>query len=261
MKRVEFDRSPLTDIKTVHPPLRHRHHRGRLLQRGERARPAGLPAQLRRADRAWPMRDHGRAAGDAERHHAFRRRRCANAWKRPISPAPTSATRRTTSPTTRRCRCCWTRSIPAPRWSRSTTRSPAARPSGDIIFDTLGSLLAGRFHGFARETHPVRLRTEGDAMAEPRLIEISPVTRVEGHGKVTIHLDARQPGRRGAAAYRRVSRLRAVHPRPAAVGGAGHRAAALRHLPGQPPSGGGQGDGPDRAASTSCRRRPKRCAA
>ncbi|MCX7888337.1 MAG: Ni/Fe hydrogenase subunit alpha [Rhodobacteraceae bacterium] len=28
-------------------------------------------------------------------------------------------------------------------------------------------------------------------MADPRLIEISPVTRVEGHGKVTIHLDAR----------------------------------------------------------------------
>jgi NAD-reducing hydrogenase large subunit len=27
-------------------------------------------------------------------------------------------------------------------------------------------------------------------MAEPRLIEISPLTRVEGHGKVTIHLDA-----------------------------------------------------------------------
>ena len=26
-------------------------------------------------------------------------------------------------------------------------------------------------------------------MAESRLIEISPVTRVEGHGKVTIHLD------------------------------------------------------------------------
>jgi NAD-reducing hydrogenase large subunit len=28
-------------------------------------------------------------------------------------------------------------------------------------------------------------------MSEPRLIEISPVTRVEGHGKVTIHLNAR----------------------------------------------------------------------
>ncbi|MEP3438741.1 MAG: Ni/Fe hydrogenase subunit alpha, partial [Hoeflea sp.] len=26
-------------------------------------------------------------------------------------------------------------------------------------------------------------------MGEPRLIEISPITRVEGHGKVTIHLD------------------------------------------------------------------------
>ena len=26
-------------------------------------------------------------------------------------------------------------------------------------------------------------------MTEPRLIEISPVTRVEGHGKVTIHLN------------------------------------------------------------------------
>ncbi len=28
-------------------------------------------------------------------------------------------------------------------------------------------------------------------MSEPRLIEISPVTRVEGHGKVTVHLNAR----------------------------------------------------------------------
>jgi hypothetical protein len=73
MALVEIDRSPLTDKETLHAALRHRDHRRRLLQRGKRPRSAGVPAQLRRADRAWAMRDHGRAAGDAQRHHAFRR--------------------------------------------------------------------------------------------------------------------------------------------------------------------------------------------
>ena len=67
-----------------------------------------------------------------------------------------------------------------------------------------------------------------------------------GHGKVTILLDEQGEVRAGAAAHRGVPRLRALHPGPALLGGAGARAAAVRHLPGQPPPGGGQGHGPDR---------------
>ena len=80
---------------------------------------------------------------------------------------------------------------------------------------------------------------------------ILPVTRVEGHGKVTIHMNEAQRGGAGAAAHRRVPRLRAVHPRAALLGGPGHRAAPLRHLPGQPPPGRGQGHGPHRRAASS----------
>ncbi len=35
-------------------------------------------------------------------------------------------------------------------------------------------------------------------MAEPRKITINPVSRLEGHGKVVIHLDAERRGARSA---------------------------------------------------------------
>jgi NAD-reducing hydrogenase large subunit len=73
-------------------------------------------------------------------------------------------------------------------------------------------------------------------VATTKKVVIEPVTRVEGHGKVTILLDDR-PGEAGPAAHRGVPRLRALHPGPALLGGAGARPAALRHLPGQPPPG------------------------
>ena len=76
-----------------------------------------------------------------------------------------------------------------------------------------------------------------------RKIVIDPVTRVEGHGKVTIRLNEAGGGRAGALPHRRVPRLRAVHPGADVLGGPGHRAAPLRHLPGQPPSMRSQGDG------------------
>ncbi|MCK7492878.1 MAG: hypothetical protein MZW92_16190 [Comamonadaceae bacterium] len=70
------------------------------------------------------------------------------------------------------------------------------------------------------------------------------MSRVEGHGKVTLLLDEQQPGASGAAAHRRVPRLREIHPGPALLGSAGDGAAPVRHLPGVAPPGGVQGAGP-----------------
>ena len=79
-----------------------------------------------------------------------------------------------------------------------------------------------------------------------RRVAIEPVTRVEGHGKVTILLDDENRDPSGPAPHRRVSRLRGLHPGPAVLGGSGRRAASLRHLPGQPSARRDQGDGPHR---------------
>jgi NAD-reducing hydrogenase small subunit len=56
----------------------------------------------------------------------------------------------------------------------------------------------------------------------------------------------RQPGAAGAPAHRRIPRLREIHPGPAVLGSAGHGAAPVRHLPGVAPPGRVQGAGPDR---------------
>ena len=53
-----------------------------------------------------------------------------------------------------------------------------------------------------------------------------------------------RPRPAGAAAHRRVPRLREVHPGPSVLGSAGHGAAAVRHLPGEPPPRGLQGARP-----------------
>jgi hypothetical protein len=79
-----------------------------------------------------------------------------------------------------------------------------------------------------------------------RRVVIEPVTRVEGHGKVTILLDEAGKVSPGPPAHRRVSRLRAVHPGASLLGSPRAGAAALRHLPGQPPPCRSQGDGPHR---------------
>jgi hypothetical protein len=96
-------------------------------------------------------------------------------------------------PTTRRTSpCCSTRSIPATRWSRSTTTCPAARPRGH----PLGSARRAAQRQTARPalpTHQVRLISTGvnhhGAYHQYHRVVIEPVTRVEGHGKVTIHLN------------------------------------------------------------------------
>ena len=72
-------------------------------------------------------------------------------------------------------------------------------------------------------------------------IVIDPVTRIEGHAKITIHLDdAGQVDRRPLPRHR-VPRLREVLRGPAVLGDAGAHGAHLRHLPGQPPARLGQG--------------------
>ena len=83
-----------------------------------------------------------------------------------------------------------------------------------------------------------------------RKIVINPVTRIEGHGKVTIHLDAKgavEQARFHIVEFRGFERF--VQGRLYWEVPVDHPA-AVRHLPGQPPSGRGQGDGRHR------RRRP-----
>ena len=88
----------------------------------------------------------------------------------------------------------------------------------------------------------------------------SPVTRVEGHGKVTILLDDDNRVAAGAAAHRRVPRLRALHPGPPVLGAAGAGAAAVRHLPGEPPPVRRQGGRRHRRRRAADADRPRRCA-
>ena len=53
---------------------------------------------------------------------------------------------------------------------------PGCAPASDIIFSMLVGLLDGKFHGFHRET--LRFGQKGCPMTESRLMEISPLTGV-----------------------------------------------------------------------------------
>ena len=85
------------------------------------------------------LRDHGRHPGDAQHDPA----QGVPGGGLPATGRP-STTPAGGFPTTRSCRCCWTRSTRATRWSRSTTTCPAARrrrtPSGQALV----ALLTGK---------------------------------------------------------------------------------------------------------------------
>ena len=75
---------------------------------------------------------------------------------------------------------------------------PGCPPSGDAIWEGLKALLTGNDAGTALRAVQVRIMTHHErayAMSDvqvsqgPRKIVIDPVTRVEGHGKVTIRLN------------------------------------------------------------------------
>ncbi len=70
--------------------------------------------------------------------------------------------------------------------SRSTCYLPGCPPPADLIYAVLDDLLAGRRPDLPRRD-PVRREQEAETMA--REIVIDPVTRIEGHAKITIHLD------------------------------------------------------------------------
>ena len=55
----------------------------------------------------------------------------------------------------------------------------------------------------------------------------------------------------GPAAHRRIPGLRNLHRGPPVLGGSGRRATAVRHLPGEPPARGDQGDGRHRRLRTA----------
>ena len=82
--------------------------------------------------------------------------------------------------------------------------------------------------------------------ARPASTRSSPVTRVEGHGKVTILIDEHgevTQARLHIVEFRGFERFIQGRPYWEVPG---HRPAALRHLPGQPPPRRRQGHGPDR---------------
>jgi NAD-reducing hydrogenase small subunit len=133
---VEIDRSPLTDKKRFTQRCDIGIIEGRLLQRGKRSRSADF---RRNCDVLIALGQCAIMGGlpamrNAIMHSDEPLRECL---EEALSPAATSATPPTISPTIPRCRCCSTRSTPARTWSRSTTTFPAARRMGDVIYDTL----------------------------------------------------------------------------------------------------------------------------
>ena len=78
-----------------------------------------------------------------------------------------------------------------------------------------------------------------------RKIVIEPVTRIEGHAKVVVHLNDDDQVERAYLSRERVPRLREILRRPHVLRDAADHGADLRHLPGQPPSGLGQSLRPD----------------
>ena len=85
-----------------------------------------------------------------------------------------------------------------------------------------------------------------DAPHKLRRVAIEPLTRVEGHGKVTILLDDDNRVHQVRLHIVEFRGFEAFIERPALLGSSGHGAAPVRHLPGQPPPRRGQGDGPRR---------------
>ena len=155
------------------------------------------------------------------------------------------------------CRCCWT------GWLAGASRRPgrllhAGLPAAGR---SASATLLGRT--CSKGATPERRRrrpssgAEGGAMTQR--IVIDPVTRIEGHAKITIHLDDAGAGRRGPVPRRRSSAASRSSARAGPLWEmAGITAAHLRHLPGQPPAGLGQGRRPDHGRARS-RRPPRSC--
>ena len=186
--------------------------------------------------------------------------------------------------TAQRARACATRSAPQPLLERAYLENvtlnprhpdrgragaPADGPAGPSRRQ--GRRLPARLPAVGRPHLPVARRpargpdartppapasaAEGTTMTST--IVIDPVTRIEGHSKITIHLDERRRGDRRPVPRHPVPRLRADRPGPAGPRDALDHGAHLRHLPGQPPDRVGEGvrRDPGRRAAAD-RRRP-----
>ncbi len=188
MERVEFDRSPLTDIKTftqrcdigiieggccneenVHTLIDFRKNCDVLIALGQCAIMGGLPAMRNAIMHAQePLRE---CLEEAYISGPYLRNTTRQIPNDPVLPLVLD------------------RVYPCSEIVDIDYQIPGCAPSGDIIFTTLVALLDGKFKGFDAREPSLRLTRDAPDMTETRLIEISPVTRVEGHGKVTIHLD------------------------------------------------------------------------
>ena len=131
---------------------------------------------------------------------------------------------------------------------------PGCPPSADLIREALLEPARGA-HPRPRGPRPVREVTEAVAQE----IVIDPVTRIEGHAKITIQLDDAGRGGRRPVPRHGVPRLREVLRGPAVPRDAGDHGADLRDLPGQPPDGLGEGRRRDPGGASRLRP-PRSCA-
>ena len=243
LEKVEFDRSPITDIKDV-GECDLGIIEGGLCNAENVRRAARVPPPLQGARGAGRLRHQRRAAGAAQHLNL------------PLLPAgglPQRARRARTasSRTTPSCRCRSTRSTRCTTSCTSTTSSRAARPrptpSGQF---SPSSSPASTPHARPRP-HPLRLSPDSHDLrprdrrtpreAAPHRDRPGLARRGPRQGDDPAR--RRRQGAPGAPAHRRVPRLRALHPGPPVLGSAGDGAAPVRHLPGEPPSRGLQGDG------------------
>ena len=135
---------------------------------------------------------------------------------------------------------------------------PGCPPPADRIRAVLEQLLDGKAAAPGRARDQVRLTAidpEAKGHAMTKRIVIDPVTRIEGHAKITIHLDdAGQvtDARFHVAEFRGFEQFCEGRPLWEM---AGHHGADLRHLPGQPPARLGQGRRPDHGRDDPAGRR------
>ena len=158
---------------------------------------------------------------------------------RPCSTAPTSRTRTLQPRRARRSRvvpALLDRVRPVHEVVKVDYYLPGCPPSADLIHFVLTELARP---AACRTSATGQVRRRGATMGQR--IVIDPVTRIEGHAKITIILDDQGEVVRRPVPRHRVPRLREVLRGPALPRDAGHHLPHLRHLPRQPHARLGQG--------------------
>ena len=135
---VDFDKSPIDDFKEIQEQCADRPDRGRVLQRGERARAARLPEAVRHPRSRWETAPPWAAS-----------RRCGTSCplrgvpaRRPTWTVPRSTTRRGEIPANEEIPLLLDRVYPAHEVVKIDYHLPGCPPSADTLWAALTALLS-----------------------------------------------------------------------------------------------------------------------